>query len=120
MVEKKTRTGIRRKEELKAENETAKRECRDKNCPFHAGLSLRGRSFAGELTRKRGKTVKVEWLRYKYFPKYERYAKVRSGVFAHLPECLSDKIQVGDRVKIKECRPISKTKHFVVLGKIRE
>lgn len=96
--------------------EDENKKCNDKKCPLHSGVSLRGRSFSGEITRKRGKTVKVEWPRYKYFPKYERYAKLQGGVFAHLPDCLSDSINIGDKVKITECRPLSKTKHFVVVG----
>lgn len=96
------------------------KECNDKKCPFHAGLSLRGRSFVGEITRKHNRTVRVEWPRYKYFPKYERYARLSSRVYAHLPACLEEEIDIGDKVKIRECRPLSKMKHFVVIEKIKK
>lgn len=90
-------------------------ECRDRKCPFHGNLKTRGRKFEGKVVKKTHKTVKVEWPRFKFFPKYERYAKTRSRVQAHLPDCLSG-IEVGTQVKISECRPLSKTKHFVVTG----
>jgi small subunit ribosomal protein S17 len=45
--------------------------------------------------------------------KYARYLKTRSKVSAHNPECISAK--KGDKVLIGETRPLSKTKHFVVL-----
>ncbi|RLG67396.1 30S ribosomal protein S17, partial [archaeon] len=41
----------------------------------------------------------------------------RSRIPAHSPPCLD--IKEGDIVKIGECRPLSKTVHFVVLGKVR-
>ena len=90
--------------------------CTDKKCPVHSGLSLRGRNFTGEIIRKNGRTVKVEWPRFRFFPKYERYAKLASGVLAHLPECMQE-FEVGAKVKVTECRPLSKMKHFVVVGK---
>ncbi|MFH8110199.1 MAG: 30S ribosomal protein S17, partial [Candidatus Aenigmatarchaeota archaeon] len=40
----------------------------------------------------------------------------RTRVYAHLPPCLD--VKVGDKVKIAECRPLSKIKHFVVIEKI--
>lgn len=112
---------IERASEGKSSSAQTKKEgkdgkCSDKKCPVHAGLSLRGRSFTGEMIRKNGKTVKIEWPRFRYFPKYERYAKLSSGVLAHLPDCMQD-FEVGQKVKVTECRPLSKMKHFVVVGK---
>jgi small subunit ribosomal protein S17 len=49
----------------------------------------------------------------KKIAKYERYEKRRSKIHAHNPSCLDAK--AGDRVKIAECRPISKTKSYVVV-----
>jgi small subunit ribosomal protein S17 len=93
--------------------------CNDKNCPFHGSLRTRGRSFVGTVisTKMQG-TALVEWDRRKYLSKYERYEKRRSKVKAHNPYCISAK--EGDLAKIMECRPLSKTKNFViveVLGK---
>ncbi|NJL44221.1 MAG: 30S ribosomal protein S17 [Nitrosarchaeum sp.] len=57
-------------------------------------------------------TVSVEWTRRLYIPKYERYLIRKSRVKAHNPAQIGAK--VGDRVRIVETRPISKTKKFLV------
>ena len=77
-------------------------------------ISTRGRTFTGTVIRdKMSKTVTVEWERRKYIPKYERYEKRRTRVKAHNPENINAK--EGDLVKIKETRPLSKTKNFIVI-----
>ncbi len=92
-------------------------ECKDENCPNHGSISVRGRNFIGVvISTKMAKTVSVEWGTMRYLPKYERYEKRRSRVKAHLPECMV--IVPGDKVKVGECRPLSKTKKFVVIEKI--
>lgn len=92
-------------------------ECEDTNCPIHGSLSTRGRSFIGTVkSLKMKKTAVVSWERKFYFPKYERYGIKRSKVYAQLPSCID--LQVGDRVRIKECRPLSKTKKFAVIEKL--
>jgi small subunit ribosomal protein S17 len=45
--------------------------------------------------------------------KYERFEKRQSKIHAHNPPCIDAK--AGDRVKIAECRPLSKTKSYVVV-----
>lgn len=86
-----------------------------------SSLSLRGRTFIGTVISARmQKTVTVEWERKHFLKKYERYEKRKSKVKAHNPESVNAK--EGDVVKIMECRPISKTKNFIVvevLGKER-
>jgi small subunit ribosomal protein S17 len=78
-------------------------------------ISLRGRTFVGTvISSKMQKTVTVEWERKNYLKKYERYEKRRSKIKAHNPESINAK--EGDIVKIMECRPISKTKNFMVIG----
>jgi small subunit ribosomal protein S17 len=90
------------------------KECSDKNCPFHGELTVRGRALTGIVTSdKMSKTVSVGWTRRIYVPKFERYEKRRSKVKAHNPECLNAK--KGDFVKIMECKPLAKTKHFVIV-----
>ncbi|MEM2130985.1 MAG: 30S ribosomal protein S17 [Candidatus Woesearchaeota archaeon] len=79
-----------------------------------AKLKTRGRSFIGKvISAKAQRTVTVEWIRRVYIPKYERYQQKKSKVKAHNPDEISAK--EGDNVLIKECRPISKTKKFVVV-----
>jgi small subunit ribosomal protein S17 len=93
------------------------KECKDKNCPFHGKLSVRGRIFKGKVVKDRAqKTVVVMWKYYNYIPKYERYERRNTKVSAHNPECISAK--KGDIVKIAECKPLSKTKSFVVVEKV--
>ena len=76
-------------------------------------LKTRGRTFKGTvISAKAQKTVTVQWMRRVYVPKYERYQLKRSKVKAHNPEEIAAK--EGDEVVIKECRPLSKTKNFVV------
>ena len=45
--------------------------------------------------------------------KFERYEKRRTRIKVHNPECINAK--EGDIVKISECRPLSKTKNFVII-----
>jgi small subunit ribosomal protein S17 len=91
-----------------------KSECNDPNCPFHGSLPVRGQVLEGIVTNdKAERTITVERSFYKFIRKYERYEKRKSRIKAHKPDCIE--LQVGDTVKIAECRPLSKTKHFVVV-----
>ncbi|MBC8500455.1 MAG: 30S ribosomal protein S17 [DPANN group archaeon] len=77
-------------------------------------ISLRGRTFEGVvISDKMHKTVTVEWKTREYIPKYERYERRRTRVKAHNPKDMNAKI--GDYVNIMETRPLSKTKHFIVI-----
>ena len=49
----------------------------------------------------------------KYDSKYERYARSSSKISAHNPASVG--ANEGDAVTIMECRPLSKTKSFVVI-----
>ncbi|MBI2545578.1 30S ribosomal protein S17 [Candidatus Woesearchaeota archaeon] len=94
-----------------------KESCTDKKCPFHGSLKVRGQSFTGVVVAADvHKSATVEWGRRIFIPKYERYEKRRSRIRVHNPSCIAAKI--GDLVRIHECRPLSKTKHFVVVQKI--
>jgi small subunit ribosomal protein S17 len=91
-----------------------KSECKDPNCPFHGTLPVRGQILEGIVkTDKAERTITVERSFYKFIRKYERYEKRKSKINAHIPDCIQ--VQVGDAVKVAECRPLSKTKHFVVV-----
>ncbi len=82
-------------------------------------ISIRGRVFTGEIiSDKMTNTVTVQWSRNIRIPKYERYEKRKSKVKAHLPSNINAK--KGDFVRIAECKPLSKTKKFVVFEKIEE
>jgi len=89
-------------------------QCQDPNCPFHGTLSVRGQVIDGTVVSdKTARTVVVQREYLKYIPKYERYEKRKSKLHAHNPDCIAAK--TGDRVSLAECRPLSKTKSFVVI-----
>lgn len=103
-----------KKKGIGLEGVKADKSCSDKNCPFHGNLTVHGRILTGVVTSdKMSKTVIVAWARRVYVPKYERYEKRRSSVKVHNPICINAK--KGDLVRISESRPLSKTKHFVVV-----
>jgi small subunit ribosomal protein S17 len=103
-----------KKKGIGLEGVKAGKSCSDKNCPFHGNLTVHGRILTGIVTSdKMSKTVIVAWARRIYVPKYERYEKRRSSVKVHNPSCIDAK--KGDLVRISESRPLSKTKHFVVV-----
>lgn len=106
------------KEEIK-KADVAEALCHDKDCPFHGNLKARGRVFEGVVIRKFHKRIAIEFGRMVYVKKYERYAKSKTKIHARLPTCLDKKINVGDTIKIQECRPLSKIIHFVVINKIK-
>jgi len=91
--------------------------CKDKNCPFHGTLPVRGQIITGVVSSTKMQDsilVKREFMH--YVPKYERYEKRTSTFGAHCPPCI--KIKVGDRVRIAECRPLSKMVSFVTIEKL--
>ncbi len=93
------------------------RECSDPECPFHGHLKVRGIILTGTVyKRKMNKTVIVRREYLHYIRKYKRYERRRSNIPAHLPACIE--VKEGDKVKIAECRPISKTVSFVVIEKL--
>jgi len=96
-----------------------KKSCDDVNCPFHGTLSLRGHALEGiVVSAKMEKTIIVRRDYLNYVPKFKRYERRRSNVAAHSPPCLE--IKAGDRVRLAECRSISKTVSFVVIEKLED
>ena len=94
-------------------------ECKDRHCAVHKEMATRGREFIGRvLSASQQRTVTVEWPRVKYNIKYERYERARTRIKAHATDCISPK--AGDLVRVRECRPVSKTKKFVVVEKIED
>lgn len=93
------------------------KSCDDKNCPFHGSLPVRGQIITGIVSSSKMDNsiiVKREYMH--YVPKYERYEKRTSKYPVHCPPCMD--IKVGDKVRIAECRPLSKTISFVAVEKI--
>lgn len=95
------------------------KECGDPKCPFHGKLRVRGQAFVGNVVSfKIPKSATVSWERRRLIKKFERYEIRRSKVAAYVPECIN--IKEGDKVIIMECRPLSKTKKFVVVKKLED
>jgi small subunit ribosomal protein S17 len=96
-----------------------KKTCEDRNCPFHGILSVRGRVMEGIVhTAKMDKTVIVDREFLQFSSKFVRYERRHGHIPSHNPPCIDAK--EGDRVKIAECKPISKTVSFVVVEKLGE
>lgn len=93
------------------------RTCTDYACPFHGSLSVRGKVLEGTVVNDvTGATVNVERSMLILDRKYKRYFKKYSKISAHKTPCID--IVKGDKVRIGECRKISKTIAFVVLEKL--
>ncbi len=91
--------------------------CDDRFCPFHGTLSVRGQILNGVvISSKMNKSAIVQREVKRFIPKYERYEKRTHNYAVHNPPCLN--VQRGDLVKIMECRPLSKSKSFVVIEKM--
>ncbi len=90
-----------------------KKQKKEKN-PVRA----RGRIFKGFVTKKFPERVVVEFERTVYVQKFERYYKKKTRLHARLPKNFED-IEVGDFIKVQECRPLSKIIHFIVVEKIK-
>ncbi len=93
-----------------------KEDCEDKKCPFHGKLPVRGNIIKGKvISSKSQKTVVIEKDYTQWIPKYQRYERRHSRISAYNPNCIAAK--EGDLAIIAECRPLSKTKSFVVIEK---
>ena len=66
------------------------------------------------VSDKMDKTVVVNTARYVAHKKYGKYFKIDKNYKAHDEK---NEYKVGDMVIIEECRPLSKDKNFVVIGK---
>ena len=94
-----------------------KKSCDDRDCPFHGALAVRGRVLDGVVvTAKMDKTVIVEREYLQFSTKFLRYERRRSHIPSHNPPCIDAK--EGERVRVAECRPLSKTVSFVVVEKL--
>ena len=96
----------KKEEKTKTEKETKKKL-----------VGTRGRTFEGIVTKKFPTRIVIEFEKTVYIPKYERYYKRKTRIHAKLPENMD--IKLGDYVKVRECRPLSKIIHFIVIEKLK-
>lgn len=81
-----------------------------------AVTSPQKRELVGEVVSTAMKqTIVVKVVGFSRHPLYKKMVK-RTKNFAVHNE--NQDIAVGDHVKIAECKPISKTKHFTLIGKV--
>jgi small subunit ribosomal protein S17 len=102
--------------EIGIEIDRPTKTCADINCPYHGRLSVRGQIIKGVcVSTKMNKTAVIQRERRRFSQKYERFEKRSKKIAAHNPECLE--IKPGEPVTIMECKPISKTVSFVIVGR---
>lgn len=65
------------------------------------------------VSTKMKDTVSVLVTRYVKHPKYKKYRTLSKKYLAHDP---GNTVKEGDAVTIRECRPLSKRKHFEVVS----
>jgi len=95
---------------MKKKTKTIKKETR-------YSVGTRGRSFEGIVIKKFPHRLVVELERILFIKKYQRFQKKKFKIHARLPEGMN--IEVGDYIKVRECRPLSKIIHSIVIEKIR-
>lgn len=92
------------------------KECTDQKCPFHGKITVKEEIFTGKVVKKDlNRSATIKWEKSSYVPKYERYEVRRKRLRVHNPACLD--AQVGDIVVAAKTRPLSKTKHHVIIQK---
>ena len=75
-----------------------------------------GQTFEGVVVKSAMKdTVTVAVSRYVKHPKYKKYQAKTKKYLVHNP---GNTVQVGDKVEIRQTRPISKNKHFVINARL--
>jgi small subunit ribosomal protein S17 len=119
-VNKNTQNKMEKKE--KKQNEVAKTVgavCKDIDCHEHGNLKVRGKTFGGMVIKKFPRRITIEFERMVYVRKYERYAKSKTKIHTRLPDCMKDSVNVGDYVRVQECRPLSKIIHFAFIQKLK-
>jgi len=76
-------------------------------------IESKGRTFKGVVVSdKMTDTIVVSIERYVKHPKIGKYVRLKKKIKAH---DAGNTKKIGDEVSIKEVRPISKDKHFIVV-----
>lgn len=81
---------------------------------MNAAKTIKGKVLSGVVVSDKMKdTVVVKVDAYVKHPKYEKFIKQSKRFKAH---DVGNTKKVGDKVEIRETRPISKDKHFIVVS----
>lgn len=81
-------------------------------------VGTRGRTFEGTVVKKFDRRAVIEFERTVKVAKYERFMRKTTRVHSRIPNGME--VNVGDYVKVQECRPLSKMIHSVVIQIIRK
>lgn len=93
--------------------------CTDSKCYKHGGVKIRGQVLEATVKSSKARnTAVIEIPRIIPFTKYKRFAKAKSKFPVHNPACIN--AQEGDRVKIGECRKLSRTKSWTILDVVKK
>ena len=96
-----------------------KKETEVRKEPVGAKLvGTRGRIFQGTVVKKFDRRAVVEFERTVKVHKYERFMRKKTRLHSRIPEGMT--VNVGDYVKVQECRPLSKITHSVVIEVLRK
>src|SRR3989338_3041641 len=95
------------------------KDCTDQKCPFHGEINVKPEFFRGKVVKKDiSRSATIEWQRPFFVPKYERFEVRRSRMRTHNPACLN--AEIGQEVLVAKTRPLSKTKHHVIIQILSE
>jgi small subunit ribosomal protein S17 len=86
----------------------------DKNDPFYGTINVKTETLVGTVVKRdANRSATIEWGRAVLVQKYERQEARRSRIRVHNPASID--AQIGDKVLVARTRPISKTKHHVII-----
>eukprot|EP00977_Amphora_coffeiformis_P010171 scaffold2363_cov159-Amphora_coffeaeformis.AAC.33 len=87
----------------------------DKKCPFTGNVSIRGSIMKGVvISTKMRRTIIIRRDYLHYVTKYRRFEKRHTNIAAHCSPAFP--VKEGDIVTLGQCRPLSKTVRFNVIG----
>ena len=106
---------IKKQREVKKQKmaETKTKKAKEETTLVRTIEATKGRIFKGTVTKVFLTRVVIELERTVYHQKYERYYKKKIRLHARIPKGLD--IAVGDVIKVRETRPLSKIIHFAVI-----
>lgn len=81
-------------------------------------VGTRGKIFEGTVVKKFDKRAVIEFERTVKIAKYERFMRKTTRIHSRIPQGMI--VEIGDYVKVQECRPLSKMIHSVVIETIRK
>jgi len=91
-------------------------EQKQKEMKKKKAVGTRGRIFKGRVIKVFPTRAVMESERSVYLKKYERFFKRKTKIHARIPEGM--KLEMGDIIKVRECRPLSKIIHHKVIEKL--